>query len=279
MNIHILPTSQPSRLIIYSTLLNEFRLLDEPIDDWKHKLNIYITNDEGIKEGDWYLNGNGCYKCNNSFAGTTEMKFDNPLLQFNKKIILTTAHNLIKDGVQDISDEFLEWFVKNPSCESVEVQDWVDYYKIFIPEEDPKQKKWDKLNKKLDDALELEFGLDKSIFDKMASLGEPQEEPKQDRTCTNNCSVVCGECQIFETKQETLEEQVLSQIKFVLKFNNDAQAIRILEQYGHYKQELIDNEKDIRKAFTEGFNARYKMQNGTESLEKFIEKFKKIILI
>jgi len=31
-----------------------------------------------------------------------------------------------------------------------------------------------------------------------------KEEPKQDRTCTNNCSVVCGECQIFEPKQETL---------------------------------------------------------------------------
>ena len=29
-----------------------------------------------------------------------------------------------------------------------------------------------------------------------------KEEPKQDRTCTHNCSVVCGECQIFEPKQE-----------------------------------------------------------------------------
>lgn len=32
-----------------------------------------------------------------------------------------------------------------------------------------------------------------------------KEEPKQDRTCNNNCSDVCGECQIFEPKQETSE--------------------------------------------------------------------------
>jgi flavorubredoxin len=37
------------------------------------------------------------------------------------KIILTTDGDLIKDGVQSIDDEFLEWFVENPSCEEVEV--------------------------------------------------------------------------------------------------------------------------------------------------------------
>ncbi len=74
---------------------------------------------------------------------------------FNKKIILTTDQDLIKDGVQAIDDDFLEWFVKNPSCEEVEVEDfpmtekynskgeyvhrsyWI--YKIIIPKEEPKQ--------------------------------------------------------------------------------------------------------------------------------------------
>jgi hypothetical protein len=32
------------------------------------------------------------------------------------------------------------------------------------------------------------------------------KEPKQDRTCTNNCSDVCGECQILEPKEEKLKE-------------------------------------------------------------------------
>jgi hypothetical protein len=34
-----------------------------------------------------------------------------------KKIILTTDQDLIENGVQAIEDEFLEWFVKNPTCE------------------------------------------------------------------------------------------------------------------------------------------------------------------
>ena len=35
-------------------------------------------------------------------------------------IILTTDQDLIADGIQSIDDEFLEWFVKNPSCEYVD---------------------------------------------------------------------------------------------------------------------------------------------------------------
>ena len=42
-------------------------------------------------------------------------------LEGASKVILTTNALLIKYGVQAIDDEFLEWFVKNPSCESVDV--------------------------------------------------------------------------------------------------------------------------------------------------------------
>ena len=62
------------------------------------------------------------------------------------KIIITDNQDLIKDGVQAIDDEFLEWFVKNPSCDKVEVvDDWnsprIDAYeyKIIIPKEEPEQ--------------------------------------------------------------------------------------------------------------------------------------------
>ena len=37
-------------------------------------------------------------------------------------IILTTNKSLINDGIQAIDDEFLQWFVKNPSCEEVVVE-------------------------------------------------------------------------------------------------------------------------------------------------------------
>ena len=59
------------------------------------------------------------------------------------KIILTTDPDLIKDGVQAIDDEFLHWFVKNPSCEwiNVKYQYWEGKYTygIIIPKEEPKQ--------------------------------------------------------------------------------------------------------------------------------------------
>jgi hypothetical protein len=167
-NLFLLPTNQPSRLIIYSTLLNDFRLLDKPIEDWKHKKNIYITNDEEIKEGDFVVEnttsprppyiGKTFYPKNDGTVTEEILKRDLLSVSFKghyetlackrtcKKIILTTDQELIKNGIQPIPDEFLEWFVKNPSCESVEVKcyskfndgDFTDY-KIIIPKEEPKQ--------------------------------------------------------------------------------------------------------------------------------------------
>ena len=83
-----------------------------------------------------------------------------------KKIILTTDQDLIKDGVQAIDDEFIEWFVKNPCCEEVEVESkvikdgvWTDLkgyvelptihsiiHKIIIPQEEPKQETLEELS-------------------------------------------------------------------------------------------------------------------------------------
>ena len=147
-NIHVLPTDKPSRLIMYSKKLGTFRLLDEPCDDWKGRLNIYITSDEEIKEGDWFIS-----LYSNSIQ--RELKLDWTLNKdAYKKIILTTDQDLIKDGVQAIDDEFLKWFVKNPSCEEVEVaktnklidnyadkdeDKWEVKYHIYLPKEEPKQ--------------------------------------------------------------------------------------------------------------------------------------------
>ena len=139
-NIHVIPTDKLSRLIIYSTLLNEFRLLDEPIDDWKHKRHIYITSTELTlaKKGDWYL-GSPCYteliRCHcDSFPNEKSKVLLN-------KIILTTDQDLIAHGIQAIDDEFLEWFVKNPSCDFAHVlknpfhEPTIYRYKIIIPQE------------------------------------------------------------------------------------------------------------------------------------------------
>jgi hypothetical protein len=150
-NIHLISTDKPSRLIIYSTLVNEFRLLAEPIEDWKHKKHIYITSEKEAKDGDWCIVGNGVSKLNTQFTSKEEIN------TIWKKIILTTDQDLIADGVQAIDDTFLEWFVKNPSCEFVEVETYFKKigvetdangyramdvlgkdYKIIIPQDEPK---------------------------------------------------------------------------------------------------------------------------------------------
>jgi hypothetical protein len=109
--------------------------------------NIYITSNEEIKDGDWFLTDDKrVEKCAPDWRAR----------EWHKKIIITTDQDLIKDGVQKIDDEFLRWFVKNPSCEEVgvetfEVEDYVGFaghtgyptfhneYKIIIPKEEPKQ--------------------------------------------------------------------------------------------------------------------------------------------
>jgi hypothetical protein len=83
-----------------------------------------------------------------------------------KKIILTTDQDLIKDGVQDIDDDFLEWFVKNPSCEKVEVKcyskfndgDFTDY-KIIIPKEEPKQETLEEFAERLCPNKQVEYDM------------------------------------------------------------------------------------------------------------------------
>ena len=94
-----------------------------------HKINnnIYITSDEQVKKGDWVLNSW------NEIHQITKNDKSKSYKKTCKKIILTTDQDLIIDGVQVIDDEFLEWFVKNPSCEEVNVVGDDCYYEIIIP--------------------------------------------------------------------------------------------------------------------------------------------------
>lgn len=115
------------------------------------KLNIHITNDEEIKDGfrGWFIGQCGFpKKCVDTKIINNELYLLDYLgntdrLIWCKKIILTTDQDLIKDGVQAIEYEFLEWFVKNSSCEFVEVsktapiRPFGSLHKIIIPKEEP----------------------------------------------------------------------------------------------------------------------------------------------
>jgi hypothetical protein len=118
-NIHILPTDKPSSLFFIDKTL--FYLPEEKNrTNWKKELikpqNIYITSDEEIRRDDLCMDTLTKW----IFRATRQIKEKH---NFYQKIILTTDPKLIADGIQPIPDEFLEWFVKNPSCESVGVMD------------------------------------------------------------------------------------------------------------------------------------------------------------
>ena len=153
-NIHIIPTGKLS-IIGYDGVKN-LHFVNDFIDDYQQ---IFITSDEEIKEGDWIYSfaDNKIYKIVYSKNNIIQSFYHSHYLNESKKIILTTDLELQKDGVQAIEDEFLEWFVKNPSCESVEVSDYIKqigwesdangrdmilnkrFYEIIIPKEEPKQ--------------------------------------------------------------------------------------------------------------------------------------------
>lgn len=154
-NIHLIPTNKPSRLWINNLLQGKLELSKEVLVGSNTAQNIYITDDSEIKEGDWLI-------VNDEDVMQIKSSYDNDMTGEDiwvgdslngyatykdncKKIILTTDLDLIKNGVQSIDDEFLEWLIKNPSCEEIEVE-WLGTYtfgvvgyKIIIPSEEPKQ--------------------------------------------------------------------------------------------------------------------------------------------
>ncbi|MCV6901034.1 hypothetical protein OE165_28780, partial [Escherichia coli] len=56
---------------------------------------------------------------------------------FCKKIFLTTDPKLIADGVQDIHNDFLRWYINNPTCDSVKVTYVKTPDNIFIANDVP----------------------------------------------------------------------------------------------------------------------------------------------
>ena len=146
-NIHLLPTKANDE--------TAGGIWVKKTRDW---CNIYITSDEEIKEGDWFYD--------TTHKNVFQWKSNKPKGDFQLKIILTTAPDLIKDGVQAIDDEFLQWFIENPTREFVNVkkvrltreitlEDWKETqfpeiiegafsdrkpYKIIIPQGEAKQR-------------------------------------------------------------------------------------------------------------------------------------------
>ncbi len=136
-NLYLLSTqNNNSKLASYiydeskNIKVGELRLKLDISSGWTNCWNpkeLYIVSDEKIKKGNWCLHKDG----KGVICKVTLIFEDGDVLLNNatrtnplnfRKIILTTDFDLIKNGVQSIDDEFLEWFVKNPSCEYVDVE-------------------------------------------------------------------------------------------------------------------------------------------------------------
>jgi hypothetical protein len=198
-NINLLPTDKPSRLWLYKNFDNLLTGLTVEKSKDIHPQHIYITSDEEIKEGDWvklfvkHINKEWVHKITKE-----DLLLYSDFNNEGSKITLTTDQNLIKDGVQAIDDEFLEWFVKNPSCESVETD--------LVP-----------VNYFGSETIVNSYGFYKFIY----KIIIPQEEPKRKiDTCYNfNIEIGCVQnicrCEQEEPKQETIEEALNYQLNFI----------------------------------------------------------------
>jgi hypothetical protein len=239
-NIFVLPTdkpSTPSRLfykdqeLVFSKKYSVF-----------NGVNIYITSDvEDINENDYIITKDGklvqvSYLLSKDLEGAS-------------KVILTTDQYLIKDGVQAIDDEFLEWFIKNPSCESVEVKkgfadgtawgyNFLDY-KIIIPKEEPKQ----------ENRIDTCYNFNKEI----------------------GCVQAECRCEKEETVQETPEEEYLNKLieEANKEFTLDGKlAKEVAIKYANYQAERMYSEEEV-------LNIIADCDGSVAQAKKWFEQFKK----
>ena len=234
-NIHVIPTDKETRLYL-SNYGKELNLASHPKTLYTTGQNICITSEKEIKKGDWYYlpRTNLVYECKED---PTELNLERRLGV--AKIILTTDQDLIKDGVQAIDDEFLEWFVKNPSCEEIKVEEFEPIYghqnnsnsvlyKIIIPKEEPKQG----YVKSETEFLGIEFTLKDGSKQFVPNL---KEEPKQE--------LERGITITHVGKKETLEDKLKSLVK---EWQQKQINYEILAE--HYIEDQHNNRKFTYKA-------------------------------
>jgi len=244
-----------------------------------HKIGkeLFITSDEEIKDGDWYITilDNEIFKADSStirIMNDANKSSDTTYKNTHFKIILTTDQDLIKDGVQAIDDEFLEWFVKNPSFERIEVNGISDvalggfadvYYKIIIPRTTQQI-----INEDYAGGLEMgqipakeepkqEFPKPNIIDNWLEKNGDPEIAKQVEQEAKELC------------EQETLEE--VAERVTEEWFNNNSYAKELFIEGVKWQQEQILD--FLYEEITE--RRDYSASKMCEKVIEFIEKFKK----
>ena len=308
-NIHILPTDKPSRL--WTNNLRRRLELDEfpsqhPTNIAKH---IYITNDEEIKEGDWYENNGVIFKADDVFDEGNNPNNSNPrVTDFNNKIILTDNKDLIKDGVQPISNEFLEWFVKNPSCEEVEIESWQTKgewdldYKIIIPKEETTAYHYLSCCRSIEEChcgkypKQIKCYCGHTTMCDCSPIDEPKQglnlpllEQKLDEALSNETeeSLNTWLKEKRDKQETTLEEAAKSNFDNKTAripvptshwINSEFLQIQNFKEGANWQQERMYSEEDLREAFKQSRQAKIfekDMPPVYENFEQWFEQFKK----
>lgn len=273
-NIHILPTNKPSRLNYSKVKTNreiDYKLeLKQEYSKCNNGLlsgprNIYIISDEEIKSKCWVLNivNNSIYK---TYKGGNFQE-DNEKEKW-RKIILTTDQDLIKDGVQAIDDEFLEWFVKNPNCESVVVERVLQIGDLT------------QLGEIFDTTISWKFK-GRTLYycgkSKTKGIWKLEEELVVNNFKNTYKIIIPKE----EHKQETLEEAALKFTagKSVTEIQSRMDFVKGATFGAKWQQERMCSEEDLRQAFRDGQeNMNYSETYGLDSKlteQKWFEQFKK----
>ena len=186
-------------------------------------------------------------------------------VQNGHKVILTTNNLLINDGVQPIEDYFLEWFVKNPSCEEVEVgYGWIrltetnnEGYWISIP----------------DNKLELKIEELKQEYVKCTCANSLEYS-----NCGKKCERILDE---QEPKQETIEETYLNQLidEANKEFTLDRKLAKdVAVKYANWQAERMYSEEDVKSfgQFCADYNYKcFGKKTQEEMLQIWSEQFKK----
>jgi hypothetical protein len=253
-NIHLIPTDKPSRLYYYYSHLGLARNLVKQNDGVKPQ-HIYITSDEEIEEGNWRfdLKDNDFYKTTISELGE---------IHNCKKIILTTDQELIVDGVQAMDDEFLQWFVKNPSCEEVEItrpnkckivgcnlecilfktcKNIYIGYQIIIPQEEPKPHSFCETP---EEKCTMNYCDENGCQNRKRNLVEPKQETERGLIIKKSDGSII--------KQETLEEAAKNYVR-----NEFDATLKLISKY----------------SFTDGAKWQAKRMYSEEDFKLFARKF------
>jgi hypothetical protein len=312
-NIHVITTDKPSN-IVSATIDGKLKLNNNANDSVEYNgenQNIYITNDEEIKVGDYYINTFVSEREQNPQTHTEKRHLINHQKDYRfkycKKIILTTDQDLIKDGVQAIDDDFLEWFVQNQSCESIEVnllpydgtksisKYWGGEYKIIIPKSTQEQVNFTKPNI-------IDDWLDKNGNPEISKQVEQEAEEfckKQTFSETEKMKQTSVEWLIknLETlnliKEGDLENELFRQLELDAKemekqqitsaynqstyqFANDAEVIAPKSALEYYTKTYMTDE-DKEKLLDKNNNSEITKKFNKESKDVFDELDKEII--